>query len=236
MKIALLGASGSFGQTLQLLFSKQAPEIEIVPFGRDHKTNQVENVEQLQTCDGVIPSVPIGQLESVLQHITPHLKPDVLLIDVCSIKLYPTELLKRYLPPTSSILATHPMFGPETLKHTKGDTTGLNLVLSPVRIEDELYQTIKSRLESLQYNVIEMSPDQHDQYMAQSQFYTLLSGVVLRELDVQSTPINTKSFDILLDVINITHDNRQILLDSLKYNPYCRQSLDKLQQKLQELS
>ena len=72
--------------------------------------------------------------------IAPLLSPDALVIDVCSVKEYPVRLMKELLPERVSILATHPMFGPDSAAHA---LQGRKIVLCAERIADFAYQKIK---------------------------------------------------------------------------------------------
>ncbi|MFX9058099.1 prephenate dehydrogenase/arogenate dehydrogenase family protein, partial [Acinetobacter baumannii] len=60
----------------------------------------------------------------------PHLRPGALVVDVCSIKTRPLEILERALPPGVDLLGTHPLFGPES---GRAGLAGLRIALCPVR-------------------------------------------------------------------------------------------------------
>eukprot|EP00919_Chromeraceae_sp_WS-2016_P032454 GHVR01076688.1.p1 GENE.GHVR01076688.1~~GHVR01076688.1.p1 ORF type:complete len:115 (+),score=57.85 GHVR01076688.1:381-725(+) len=47
-----------------------------------------------------------------------HVLEDLLVVDVLSVKLWPKNILLEYLPLSTSILCTHPMFGPQSALHT----------------------------------------------------------------------------------------------------------------------
>jgi prephenate dehydrogenase len=64
--------------------------------------------------DVLILSVPISVFKEKLAEIAPLLKKEALVIDVCSVKMYPVKIMKEILPGNVSILATHPMFGPDS--------------------------------------------------------------------------------------------------------------------------
>ena len=42
------------------------------------------------------------------------LKENAVIVDVCSVKEYPVQWMRELLPANVSILATHPMFGPDS--------------------------------------------------------------------------------------------------------------------------
>lgn len=227
MKVALLGASGGFGQVVRRLIERDFPEAEVICLSRRPGSSDIDELEKVSDCQIVIPSVPIKAFEPTIEQLAPYLQPGSLVVDVCSVKMHPVEIMKKLLPDNVQILATHPMFGPETMKHTRWQVRGLNFVLHPVRIQDKWYSSFKNYLLKKGYNVIEMAPDDHDRHMANSQFYTLLLGTILGDLGIESTPINTKSFDMLLEVLKIARDHDQIVRDSLKFNQYCYKNYQK---------
>ena len=103
----------------------------------------------------VIPAVPISSFQEMLRQIAPLLKPESLVIDVCSVKTLPAQWMEAILPDSVSILATHPMFGPDSAARS---LQGMKIALCRVRIDDEPYTQIKSYLISLGLEVIEHSP------------------------------------------------------------------------------
>src|SRR5206468_766919 len=64
--------------------------------------------------DLVIPCVPIAAFEAAIKDMRRHLRPDALVVDVCSVKQHPVRVMKRLLPKSVEILATHPNFGPDS--------------------------------------------------------------------------------------------------------------------------
>ena len=81
-------------------------------------------------ADVVVLAVPAQSLEQCLLDIAPHLREGQLVIDVCSIKEEPARLMRSHLPSHVEILASHPMFGPQSA--IKG-TAGSQIVLCPIR-------------------------------------------------------------------------------------------------------
>lgn len=59
---------------------------------------------------------------------------------------------------------------------------------------------------------------------------------MLQELDVKSTPINTKGYESLLGVVETTSkDSFDLFYGLYKYNPNARNQLDKLESALQNI-
>jgi prephenate dehydrogenase len=68
----------------------------------------------------------ISSLEEVLTEIAPLVRPGQVIADTCSVKIVPAQLMERFLPPHARLLATHPMFGPDS---AKAGLEGLPVVL-----------------------------------------------------------------------------------------------------------
>lgn len=61
-------------------------------------------------------------------------------------------------------------------------------------------------------------------------------GRMLAELQVKSTPINTKGFESLLGVVNTTcNDSYDLFYGLYKYNANARQELDNLERALHNI-
>ncbi|HEY6736799.1 MAG TPA: prephenate dehydrogenase/arogenate dehydrogenase family protein [Candidatus Saccharimonadia bacterium] len=95
---------------------------------------------ELGAADVVIPSVPVQALEGVLQELDTVVRPGALVADVSSVKVIPVELMQALLPPGVEILATHPLFGPQS--GAQG-IAGLPMVVWPVRVRAERYERIR---------------------------------------------------------------------------------------------
>jgi prephenate dehydrogenase len=49
-------------------------------------------------------------MEESIKQICPHLKENSVVLDVCSIKDFPSQALKKYSPKSVLVIPTHPMF------------------------------------------------------------------------------------------------------------------------------
>lgn len=95
---------------------------------------------EVASSDTVFFCVPISRLERAVMEALPHIRQDAFILDVCSVKVRPAEILSRHLPPPVRILPTHPMFGPDSWAAGKRP---LPFVLCPTeRTPDEDYERI----------------------------------------------------------------------------------------------
>lgn len=137
----------------------------------------------------------------------------------------------QILPSEFDILCTHPMFGPES---GKDGWTGLPFVYDKVRIGTE--ESRVSRCEKFLdifakegCVMTEMSCAEHDRHAAGSQFITHTTGRILEKLKLESTPINTKGYETLLDLVeNTASDSFDLYYGLFMYNKNALEELEKL--------
>ena len=65
------------------------------------------------------------------------------IVDVCSVKVYPKDMMLKYLPADSDIIATHPLFGPDSFQER-----GSVMMMEKVRDAHDRYDFWKSYFES----------------------------------------------------------------------------------------
>ncbi len=191
--------------------------------------------------DMVLPLVPISHFEQVVQDLLPHLKPDALVVDCCSVKLKPVEAMLRHFPEGISILATHPMFGPDSAADT---LFGAKLVVCPVRIASERYRPIKTYLQKHGMKLIETTPEVHDQEISRSLFLTHFIGRTLLELEASPLNIDTKGYRRLMKILlTVENDSWQLFEDMYHHNPFAEaaraefsSALARVSERVQEIS
>ena len=223
----MIGIIG-FGRFGKLTARYLAEEFDVAVYHRTDKSAEINrtgaraaNLEAVCRQDIVVPCVPICVLQEVLKDITPLLRPDALIVDVCSVKEYPVRLMTDILPDTVSILATHPMFGPDSAFDS---LEGRKICLCKVRIENKNYQNIKAYLESKGLVVIEATAQEHDQQIATSLSLTHFIGRTLSEYGAKQLDIDTEGYKRLLHILEVVErDTWQLFLDMHHYNPYAKE-------------
>ena len=181
--------------------------------------------------------VAISALREVLQNLRATLRPGTVLMDTCSIKMHPARLMDEIAPGSVEIVATHPMFGPDSARN---GVTGLPLVMWPVRAGDETVAYWKSFFTSLGLRVVGMSPEDHDREAAFTQGVTHYIGRVVSDMQLRESPIGTLGYRKLLEITEQTcNDPWQLFLDLQRYNPYTKtmrrmlhESLERIMQRL----
>ena len=89
------------------------------------------SLSEAMSAQVIFLTVSISALEEVLQTLQKHLVPCSVVIDTCSVKVYPSEQLQKYVRSDVDIIASHPMFGPDSAA-VRSDM--LPVVTYPVRI------------------------------------------------------------------------------------------------------
>jgi prephenate dehydrogenase len=224
----MIGIIG-FGRFGKLTARYLSEDFEVVVYSRHDRSADIEragakpaSLETVCTQEMVLLSVPISEIKGVLERIRPILKESALVIDVCSVKVYPTRWMTDILPQTVSILPTHPMFGPDSAADS---LTGRKIFLCKERISDTLYHKIKSYLSSKGLVIIETTPDDHDRQIAVSLSLTHFIGRSLSEFDAVALDIDTEGYKRLLHILDVVeHDTWQLFYDMHRYNPYAREN------------
>jgi prephenate dehydrogenase len=175
--------------------------------------------------------VAISAFEEVIARTAARVAPGSLVLDACSVKVHPAEVMRRLLPPTVQALATHPMFGPDS---ARDGLAGLPMVLCPVRVDGETLARWRRFLEGLGLAVTVMDPDEHDRQAAFTQGVTHYLGRVLKDLGVEPSPIATLGYRRLLGIVDQTcNDPWQLFLDLQRFNPHTREMRERLRRSLE---
>ena len=179
-----------------------------------------KNLEEVCQQQLIILCVPISEIDKVLRKIKNKLKPGVIVMDTCSVKEYPAKLMKKYLLSETEIIASHPMFGPDSGKY---GLKGLQIVFWPLRIKKRNYQKILKVFKGLGLTIIQMSPKEHDQESALSLCLTHFVGRVLEKMKIPEPKIKTLGFQRLIEVRdNVKNDTWQLFKDIQTYNRFAK--------------
>lgn len=207
--VGIIG-TGSFGQYLAKWLR---PHAKVLLVGRG--STDTEYAAALAS-DAVILAVPLAAYPQVLEKLTGRLEKDTMLIDVCSTKERPLQLIGQALPGQPAI-ALHPLFGPETAPDS---LAGQTVVLCPQPGMAEAETEVKRFLELGGLKVVEMPAAQHDQLMAELQALTFFVARTLVEYGVESHEIMTPSYRRLLNLADLERHHSLDLFKTIQANPY----------------
>ncbi len=233
-EVAIIGF-GRFGKVLAHLLEKH---FTLLAYDMNESTEIINGIKLVSLQEALkaktlFIAVPISAFSDLIKKIANTLSPDTTVIDVCSVKVHPVKVMQEFLPKTINIIASHPMFGPDSIK----ENTDLKMVLHKVRDKNQQYEFWKNFFEHQSITIIEMTPEEHDEAAAFSQGITHYVGRILEGMDIHSTRIDTTGFKKLLSVRDQTcHDTWQLYCDLQKYNPYSEKMQKKLAQAVAELA
>ena len=226
MKKAGIIGYGRFGRILAELLSKKY-EVKVYDIEKvaNEKSIKICSLDDVLECVLVFIAVPISSFESVVKKIAAYKLYNTTIIDVCSVKVYPVNIMQKYLPDHVGIIATHPHFGPDSYSPFRE----LKTTICSIRDIYKRTNDVKEIFESQSIRTIEMTPNEHDRMAASSQGVTHFIGRVLNEAGVQSTNMNTMGFNELLGVIEQTcNDSWDLFKDLQHYNPYTNEMIDNI--------
>ncbi|RDX60567.1 Arogenate dehydrogenase 1, chloroplastic, partial [Mucuna pruriens] len=246
LKIAIVGF-GNFGQFLARTFVQQghtvlahsrsdythvARQLGVTFFRNPHDLCE-EHPEVILLCSSIISTQRV-LLTLPLQR----LKRSTLFVDVLSVKEFPKNLLLETLPSDFDILCTHPLFGPDS---ASDEWSGRRFMFEKVRIGNEEHRIARCerfldvfRREGCKME--EMSCADHDRYAAGTQFITHTVGRVLEMLKLETTPINTRGYESLLNLVdNTARDSFDLYYGLFMYNKNSLETLERLDFAFQDL-
>ena len=140
MKFGIIGY-GRFGKLWENALS---PFGEVIIYDKNLNTT----LEKATHVDMLFLTVPISQFKACCEAIKPYLNPESLLIDCCSVKMYPVNIMQTIFPEKQNMVATHPLFGPDSVQ-TTGGLTGHKIVICNVHQGTSRHQKISAPLETL---------------------------------------------------------------------------------------
>lgn len=213
-RLRSLGLIG-FGAFGRLAASYLAPHFALRVF--DPAFDRTAGLAETARCQVVVIAVPVAKMADVLQAIAPHLQPGALVLDVGSVKVEPARLMRELLPANVDIVATHPLFGPQSAQH---GVRGHKITLCPIR--GHAHRRVAAFLEgALGLQVILATPEAHDRDAALAQGLTHLIARVLVQMEPLPDAVTTRSFDLLREAVEMVRHDAPEVFDAIeRLNPY----------------
>lgn len=223
-RVAIIGF-GRFGQVLTQLLQDDFELVIYDPHSEQTHPALSNDIEQVFTAAHIFIAVPIRHFKSTVEKISPQIHPDTTIIDLCSVKVHPTQVMQQSLPSTTTIIASHPLFGPDSVRSNQT----LKWMIHFAQGNQAIYDSWKTYFANKSFSMIEMTPEQHDQQVAMSQGITHFLGRVLQQADVSATEVDTLGFQSLLQLMQQTcNDTWELFCDLQNYNPYSPQMIETL--------
>ncbi len=219
MTVAVVGL-GRFGYFWAKLLKSQ---FNVIAWSRNPERKVPKGVkkvsfEALFDADALFLCNAISSMEAVATLLAPHLKPHTVVLDTCSVKVYPLTVLKEQLPKGQPLIGTHPMIGPDS---GRGGVKDKPLVITPVQQSDEQLTFWKKTFTKMGFKLVQLSAEEHDREAAYTQGITHFVGRVLGEMHLTPSEMATNGYQSLLNIVVQTcNDSWQLFEDLQYYNPY----------------
>lgn len=210
---------GAFGQLLARHLRPHFPILafDVAPDAAQAAALGVSLVpfEAVAQSPVVVIAAPVSQMRAVVGDLAPLVKPGTLVLDVGSVKTGPAAIMDELLPPTVDIVATHPLFGPQS---AKAGISGQRIAICPVRGP---HRRVAAFCRRIGLDIIVTSAEEHDRDLAQVQGLTHLVASLLVKMDLRQTRMTTKSFEMMMSAVDmVRHDAPDVLQAILGANPY----------------
>ena len=235
LKIGFVGY-GNFGQYLSKQMSLHHDVRCIDPFDKSKQAEE-NNVEYFPTfdmsnflhgLDVVVIAVPMIELEETIESLPPDKLRNKLIVEVCPLNVYPRSVLSRLLPLETDILCTNPMVG------CGMPLDGVPFVYERVRVSDtRRANCFLSTFERARCQMVEMTAEDHDAFVADAEFVTHLTGRLLDRNLLPISPISSKEYSALCDVAEMTtNDSFDMFYGMFKYNDRAKELLNTMRDNL----
>ncbi len=182
----------------------------------------IADLATVAASDIVLLAVPVTTMAHVVQAIAPHLKPGAVVLDVCSVKMEPARIMLDGLPDHVHLIATHPLFGPQSAQH---GIAGLKIAVCPLRgRRARIISRFLAR--QMELEVVLTTPEDHDREAAVVQGLThLVARIMMRMEDTPghqtSGRITTRSYELLQQAIDmVRHDTIHVTHAIEAGNPF----------------
>ena len=178
---------------------------------------KVADLATAASRDILVIAVPFTKISGLAKAIAAHVRPGALVVDVCSIKVKPLEILTKTLPAHTEIVGVHPLFGPQS---GRTGIRGLATTVCPVRGRSgvALARFLRHRLG---LSVHTMSAESHDAQMAYVQGLTHLLGRMVLAVEPPQLIQSTSSFGHLMQMVDtVRHDSDELFHTITVENPF----------------
>lgn len=228
--IGIIGGHGRMGRWFADFFRQKDFKVLISDIHTELST-----IDIAKTCDVIILSVPMDALEQIVKEIAPHIRHGSFLTDICSLKEKQVDLMLKYA--NCEVTGTHPLFGPaeESMK-------GRRVALCRGR-GDKWHDWWKTLLLSEEALVFELSPQEHDFYMAWVQalnhFILIGLGKSLEEKQIDIKKLRlvaTPSFERQMNIVSrLVYQDPRLYSTIQMSNPYTLSVLSSFMENLNKL-
>jgi prephenate dehydrogenase len=208
---------GAFGKLCASLIPK-----DITVLGFDTNTSvdfETSSLKEVCQADVIILAVPLESYSEVLASIKSLLPSSSLLVDICSVKSKPAELLAKHLPNHTNVLLTHPLFGPQTIEN---GTAGNPLIVCNTA-DEKSEALLKYCHDVLGLKIVKLTPEEHDKEMALVHAVTMFVARGLSLVHAEESQFATPSFGYIKKLIALDKAHSEALFETIENgNPFAK--------------
>ncbi len=218
-QIGILGL-GRFGAAFAELtrahgFATQAFD----PNRPEGSTTTFEDV--VRGADILVVAVPVEALQGTLRACAPLLRPEQLVIDVCSVKVEPEACLRELIGSRARWIASHPLFGPVSLSRGEPRT----VVLCPRDDVPEITADAEAFYRALGCDLALVSALEHDRVMSRTHVLAFFVARALQDIGAASAPFAPPSFKSMAHVVSLVREDAGHLFTAIQTgNPFAREA------------
>lgn len=195
-RMVVIGARGQMGRRFVTAFLRAGHRVKEF----DHPLDAKALPRAVSGADLVLLCVPVTAMREVVAVVAPHLLPETILADICSLKIAPLEamLATTHTP----VVGTHPLFGSETAG------PDLRVALVPGRGRKAL-EDLGRLFRTLGFSTFTTTAEEHDQAMSYVQGLNFVTTVAylcaappVRDMERFFTPSLARRVDAAAKMIN----------------------------------
>lgn len=214
---------GSFGRFVYEIIPETIAKVGYDP----EKSNSVhpdiyyvDFEELLENSNVLVLAIPLEAYSTVLPKISRRIREDQLIVDVCSVKVIPERLIKKYLPNHPNLLITHPLFGPQSFKKKVGNNK-LIVTKTVGKLADDI---LLHCLDNLGIESIVMSAEEHDRAMADIHALTFFVAKSLEKMGLKTHELPTPSYSMITDLVDFSKSHSPELFATIENgNPFAKE-------------
>jgi len=235
MKKVLIIGYGNFGK---LMAEQLSNFLEVFVYDKKKiklTNNKIKTISEntVKQMDYVVFCVPVQFLEEAINEFKNKIVSETIILDVSSVKVYPLKILKKEFS-QNEIIGTHPLFGPESIAKKVPD---LKVVISNISGKEKTIKDLKKLIQKLNFQVLEMTAEEHDKQMAHVQALSHFIGFALRDFGLRKDlELKTLAYRRMYALYeNVLNDSDELFETIQNYNPYAKNVRKEFWQHLETL-
>lgn len=189
--------------------------------------------DEVLDVDILIIAIPLFSFDNFFKKAKGKIKPQTLVIDICSVKVSPTGYMNKYLSNHKNIFLTHPLFGPQSVVD---NFEGHTLIVTDI-IGEKAKSVLNYCEKDLGLKIMKMTAEEHDKTMAHVHALTFFTARGLGDLKLPKVTFQTPSYNEILDLIALDDTHSEDLFRTIQLgNPYAKEIRERFINTLTEIN